>query len=286
MTNKSIDPLFISALDILTGALGVFIILNFLNTRMAGTTPPQPIAQVEQKPEKPERKNPETRTYRPAAEPRRSSPEPRSTPAPAQQPAPATPAPQPKPSTEVIVPNTPPQAPTPPQDPVAVDLMKQTKGVVTLLLQQEGKAKQSVEFMLRQGSQTWKPSRSSKYQNNEFKYEKSLVYFYQENIAPGNYEVLVRVKRSDRNGGSQPFGLFGKIIPPGQKTQTQHFGTYATGSADWISAGTFAVTPAGISFKSSLPAATAQPAAEPSNNNTPTTPAPVSKPKKTGKWGV
>lgn len=285
MTNKSIDPLFISALDILTGALGVFIILNFLNTRLSGTTPPQPIAQVEQKTEKPERKNPEPRTYRPAAEPRRSSPEPRSNPSPA-QPTPTTPAPQPKPTPEITPTPTPPQPPTPPQDPVAVDLMKQTKGVVTLLLQQEGKAKQSVEFMLRQGSQTWKPSRSSKYQNNEFKYEKSLVYFYQENIAPGNYEVLVRVKRSDRNGGSQPFGLFGKIIPPGQKAQTQHFGTYAAGSADWISAGTFTVTPTGVSFKSSLPPASAVPSAEPTTNNTPATPAPKNKPKKTGKWGV
>ncbi|MCC6462556.1 MAG: hypothetical protein IT260_18960 [Saprospiraceae bacterium] len=285
MTNKSIDPLFVSALDILTGALGVFIILNFLNTRLTGTTPPQPIAQVEQKAEKPERKNTESRTYRPATEPRRSSPEPRTTPSPA-QPTPATPTPQPKPTPEITPTPAPPQPPTPPQDPVAVDLMKQTKGVVTLLLQQEGKAKQSVEFMLRQGSQTWKPSRSSKYQNNEFKYEKSLVYFYQENIAPGNYEVLVRVKRSDRNGGSQPFGLFGKIIPPGQKAQTQHFGTYAAGGTDWISAGTFTVTPTGISFKSSLPPASAVPSAEPAGSNTPAAPAPKTKPKKTGKWGV
>ena len=58
MTNKSFNPLFVSALDILTGALGVFIILNFLNTRLTGTTPPapQPVAAVETKTPKPEKR--------------------------------------------------------------------------------------------------------------------------------------------------------------------------------------------------------------------------------------
>ncbi|MBK8195476.1 MAG: hypothetical protein IPK76_20520 [Lewinellaceae bacterium] len=43
MTNKAFNPLFVSALDILTGALGVFIILNFLHTRLSGV-PPVPVA--------------------------------------------------------------------------------------------------------------------------------------------------------------------------------------------------------------------------------------------------
>lgn len=285
MTNKGIDPLFISALDILTGALGVFIIMNFLNTRMVGNTPPAPtpvVAEAKPKPEKPRVSTP-TRRESPGAGQRWSNNPPQkpvAAPAPV---APATPAPQTKPDpvpAPVTVEN---QPPAPPQDPVAVDLMKQTKGAVTLLLQQEGKAKQSVEFMLRQGSKTWKPSRASKYQNDEFKYEKSLNYFYQENIQPGTYEIMVRVKRGSRNEGTQPFALFGKIIPPGQKAQTQHFGTFAASGNDWISAGTFTVTANSIRFKSALPPASAEKPSETPANPQPESP--KTKPKKTGKWG-
>jgi hypothetical protein len=284
MTNKSIDPLFVSALDVLTGALGVFIILNFLNTRLAGTTPPAPppvVAEAKRKTEKP--------TTSPAKREERASGQRWSSkPAPAvSKPTPTTATPQPTPQSKPAPAPTPApvenQPPAPPQDPVAVDLMKQTKGMVTLLLQQEGKAKQSVEFMLRQGSKTWKPSRASKYQNEEFKYEKALNYFYQENIQPGTYEVLVRVKRGSRNEGTQPFALFGKIIPPGQKAQTQHFGTYAAGGNDWVSAGVFTVTANSIRFKSSLPPASAEKPADESANPQPESP--KTKPKKTGKWG-
>lgn len=42
MTNKGLNLLFVSALDILTGTLGVFIILNFLNTRLY-SVPPLPV---------------------------------------------------------------------------------------------------------------------------------------------------------------------------------------------------------------------------------------------------
>lgn len=284
MTNKSINPLFVSALDILTGALGVFIILNFLNTRLAGTTPPTPapvMAEAKPKPEKPEKPVAARREERPTYNTRWSD-NPAPKPAPATTPAPAptttTPEEKPKPAPAPVE-N---QPPAPPQDPVAVDLMKQTKGVVTLLLQQDGKAKQSVEFMLRQGSRSWKPSRASKYQNDEFKYEKALNYFYQENIQPGTYEVLVRVKRNSRGQGSQPFSLFGKIIPPGQKTQTHQFGTWAASSTDWVSAGAFTVTANGISFKPVLPPSAEKPGETPAPQQPET---PKTKPKKTGKWG-
>lgn len=286
MTNKGIDPLFISALDILTGALGVFIIMNFLNTRMAGNTPPAPppvVAEAKPKPEKPGATKPSKHEGPTTGQRWSSNPPQKSVPAPTPAPTTPAPAPQVKPDpvpAPVAVEN---QTPVPPQDPVAVDLMKQTKGAVTLLLQQEGKAKQSVEFMLRQGSKTWKPSRASKYQNDEFKYEKALNYFYQENIQPGTYEILVRVKRGNRNDGTQPFALFGKIIPPGQKAQTQQFGTFAASGNDWISAGTFTVTANSIRFKSALPPASAEKPSE-----TPATPQPElpkTKPKKTGKWG-
>ncbi len=280
MTNKSIDPLFISALDILTGALGVFIILNFLNTRLSGTTPPEPPKPIAEKVDKPEKKTPALREIQAHG----LRPTGAYKPSPPPQPAPApTPVPQPKP--EPVKPQpTEQQPPSPPQDPVAVDLMKQTKGAVTLLLQQDGRAKQTVEFMLRQGSKSWKPSRASKYQNDEFKYEKSLNYYYQADIQPGTYEVWVRVKRGNRNAGNQPFALFGKIIPPGQKTQTQNFGTYAVSSGeDWVRAGTFTVTGNSMNFKSALPPATAiQPTDQPVT--TPST-IPKPEPKKTGKWG-
>ena len=279
MTNKSIDPLFISALDILTGALGVFIIMNFLNTRLAGTAAPAPQTPIAAKAEKPA-----TRPATPRAQPHgvqrpaseyRPGPPPQPALAPVVQPKPEPPKPAPVEQ----------QPPSPPQDPVAVDLMRQTKGAVTLLLQQDGVAKQSVEFMLRQGSKTWKPSRASKYQNEAFRYEKSLNYYYQADAQPGVYEVWVRVKRGNRNAGNQPFALFGKIIPPGQKSVTHQFGTYAVGSSDdWVRAGTFTVTANSLNFKSSLPAATATKPAEPPPASAPPA-VPKTEPKKTGKWG-
>ena len=284
MTNKSIDPLYVSALDILTGALGVFIIMNFLNTRLSGTTPPAPapvVAEAKPKPEKTEKPVSYRREERPAGQRWSSNPAPKPAPATTTStPAPITTTPEEKPKpTPAPVENQPPATP---QDPVAVDLMKQTKGVVTLLLQQEGKAKQSVEFMLRQGSRSWKPSRASKYQNDEFKYEKALNYFYQEHIQPGTYEVLVRVKRNSRGQGGQPFSLFGKIIPPGQKAQTHQFGTFAANSTDWISAGTLTVTSNSINFKPALPPSAEKPGESPA---TPQPETPKTKPKKTGKWG-
>ncbi|TNE66565.1 MAG: hypothetical protein EP344_02385 [Bacteroidetes bacterium] len=280
MMNKSFNPMFVSALDILTGALGVFIILNFLNTRLAGTTPPAPpveIAAREDKPDKPLATTPDKREYRNNG--RRGTE--KYKPVPSQQPAPATPAPaKPEPEAPKV---EKPLPPSPPQDPVAVDLMKQTKGDVTLLLQQEGLGKQTVEFMLKQGNMTWKPSRASKYQNNEFQYERSLNYFYQLEIAPGTYEVWTRVKKRSRITGSQPFSLYGKIIQPGYQTLTHNFGTFAVSEgSDWVRAGTFTVTSSEIKYKSNLPEAKAeQPTAAPDKPE----PAPETKPKRTGKWG-
>ena len=279
MSNKSINPMFISALDILTGALGVFIILNFLNTRMSTNNPPpkpEPIAAKVEKPVKPEIKKPQRREYT-YSKPR---PAPKPAPAPVEKPQPAPAAKPVKPDQ----PAQPVQPPAPPQDPVAVDLMKQTKGDVTLLLQQEGLAKQTVEFMLRQGNQTWKPSRASKYQNDEFQYEKNLNYFYQASIRPGTYEVLVRIKRRSNATSAQPFALFGKIIQPGYKSITHNFGTYAlSGSDDWVRAGTFTVLSNTISFKSALPPATATSPTD-EQPNVPAE-APKPEPKKVGKWG-
>lgn len=282
MTNKSFNPMFVSALDILTGALGVFIILNFLNTRMSGTTPPTPpppIAAKEDKPEQPVAKKPQQREYYNNG--LRGTEKYKPAPAPKPSPEPEKPVSKPEP----VVAKPPEQLPpSPPQDPVAVDLMKQTKGDVTLLLQQEGLAKQTVEFMLRQGSQTWKPSRASKYQNDEFQYEKSLNYFYQVSIQPGAYEVWVRIKRRSRTTGGQPFALFGKIIQPGVRTSTRNFGTYATDSEDWVRAGTFTVTNTDILFKSALPPATAtNPSEEPAKQPVQT---PKPEQKRTGKWGA
>lgn len=277
--------MFVSALDILTGALGVFIILNFLNTRLAGTAPPEPpppIAAKEDKPEKPIAQTPQQREHtnnglRGTAK-HKPSPPPQEAPKPKPEPKPEpVVAPKPEPVEQ--------RPPTPPQDPVAVDLMKQTKGDVTLLLQQEGLAKQSVEFMLKQGNQTWKPSRASKYQNDEFQYEKSLNYFYQASIQPGAYEVWVRVKKRTNASGGQPFALFGKIVQPGYKSITHNFGTYAVGDgSDWVRAGTFTVLSTGIAFKSALPAATAT---SPTDESTTPPPAqrPKPEPKKVGKWG-
>lgn len=271
--------MFVSALDILTGALGVFIILNFLNTRLASPLPPPPppkIAAKEDKPDRPEAKTPKKREYRNNGQRGTEKYKPEPAPRPAPQPA----APQPKPE----APTPEPTPDNPKQEPVAVDLMKQTKGDVTLLLQQEGLAKQTVEFMLQQGSMTWKPSRTSKYQNDVFKYEKGLNYFYQVAVTPGNYDVYVRIKRRSRATGGQPFALYGKIIQPGMKTVTHNFGTFAAGSEEWIRAGTFTVLHNAISFKSALPEATAdQRTPEPSA--TPPAKAPAPEQKKAGKWG-
>ncbi len=169
--------------------------------------------------------------------------------------------------------------------------MKQTKGDVTLLLQQEGVAKQSVEFMLKQGNQTWKPARASKYQTDDFQYEKSLNYFYQARIKPGRYEVWVRVKKRTNAAGQQPFALYGKIIQPGYRSITHNFGTYVTSSTEWILAGTLTILSNSLTYQSSLPQAAA---VKPSEDSTPS-PAPSSapnpapetrpEPKRSGKWG-
>ncbi len=287
--NKSINPMFLSALDILTGALGVFIVLNFLQTRTTGVAPhPEPMAQhpvEERKKDKPfSRRPPVVAHQRPATSP------------PLKNPAPSLPNPAPAPENTAKTENTPnpadPMPPAPPQDPVAVDLMKQTKGDVTLLLQQEGVAKQSVEFMLKQGNQVWKPGRAGKYQTDDFQYEKSLNYFYQARIKPGRYEVWVRVKKRTNASGQQPFALFGKIIQPGYRSITHQFGTYTTASSEWVLAGTFVVLNNAISYQSVLPpASTAKPSEEttpPSPSPTPVSnPAPPAQPepKRTGKWG-
>ncbi|MFN0014012.1 MAG: hypothetical protein ACKVU2_05635 [Saprospiraceae bacterium] len=281
MTNKSFDPLFISALDILTGALGVFIILNFLNTRMSTNNPPpkpEPVATKVEKPVKPEAKIQQRKPLANNGHRNRYKP----TPAPIAQPKPAT---KPEPVVAKADPKPVPELPpAPPQEPVAVDMMKQTKGDVTLLLQQEGLAKQTVEFMLRQGNQTWKPSRASKYQNDEFQYEKNLNYFYQASIRPGTYEVLVRIKRRANTTSNQPFALYGKIIQPGYKSITHNFGTYAVGGSDeWVRAGTFTVLSNTISFKSALPPVTATTPTDEQRNPPVATPKP--EPKKVGKWG-
>jgi len=281
MSNKSINPMFISAMDILTGALGVFIIMNFLNTRMATNNPPpkpEPVAAKVEKPVKPEVKKPQRKEFAPAKSRPTAKPAPVEKPKPEPKPAPVAAKPDPAPAPVAQ------QPPTPPQDPVAVDMMKQTKGDITLLLQQEGLAKQTVEFMLRQGNQTWKPSRASKYQNDEFQYEKSLNYFYQASIQPGTYEVLVRIKRRSNATTAQPFSLFGKIIQPGYKSITHNFGTYAiSGSDDWVRAGTFTVLSNTISYKSALPPATATSPTD-EQPNVPAQ-APKPEPKKVGKWG-
>ncbi len=289
--HKSVNPMYLSALDILTGALGVFIILNFLHTRMTGVAPQvpaKPIAEqaVEKKSEKtPTRKKAPTQ---PTERRQRPKPEPQA------PPTATAPVPTPKPETPPKVEtNTPTEhlPPAPPQDPVAVDLMKQTKGDVTILLQQEGLAKQSVEFMLKQGNQVWKPGRTSKYQTDDFQYEKSLNYFYQARIKPGRYDVWVRVKKRTNAAGQQPFALFGKIVQPGYRSITHHFGKYAVSSTEWIHAGTLIVQPNALSYQSVLPTATAAPPSDEVKPTAPAAPAPLpaakprTEPKRSGKWG-
>ncbi|MBK8195475.1 MAG: hypothetical protein IPK76_20515 [Lewinellaceae bacterium] len=161
---------------------------------------------------------------------------------------------------------------------------------MVILLQQTDQAKASVEFMLRQGNRSWKPTRASKYQNNEFQYEKNLTYFYQNEIQPGMYEVLVRVKKGQRGGGSKPFSLYGKMIPPGQKTQTYSFGNFTVSGSDWVPAGYFRINAANLEYQSRLPAAV-----KPENNPASTDPQPASQPApqpvrkpsggRSGKWG-
>lgn len=289
MSNNSINPLFVSALDILTGALGVFIVLNFLNTRALPTPPEkEPLAEAQ----KPGREKPEKTAAPP---PKYTNPGRYNTPPRPETPAPITPEVQPKPAqpepTPTPRPQTDNQPPAPPQDPVAVDLLKSTKGTAVLLLQQADQAKASVEFMIRQGSRTWKPSRASKYQDETFAYEKRLNYFYQTQLQPGTYEVLVRVKRGAK-GTRQVFGLFGKIIPPGQTARSFNFGTFSVGNdqRDWVKAGTFTITTGGLNFQSQLPTATPENAATnpapPTSNPAPAT-TPATKPNKgkSGKWG-
>ncbi len=293
MTHKGINPLFISALDILLNTLGVFIILNFLNTRLAGVPPvlvnpsakeqkAEPKKQLaEAKPgawwRKPTQvQNGRSQTGRPV-EPYVQSPKPVQPPVNARpdNPPPATTGNQ----------------PSAPQDPVAVDLMKQTKGAVTILLQQTDQAKASVEFMLRQGNRTWKPGRASKFQDSGFQYEKSLGYFYQSDIQPGTYEVLVRVKRGQKSAGRKAFSMYGKIIPAGQKTQTYSFGSFAVDgdAGDWVSAGSFTIQPSNLKYQSRLPAASKTDTTP--ETTTPTATKPASEPAKksaggkTGKWG-
>lgn len=295
MTNKGFNPLFVSALDILTGALSVFIVLNYLNSRVAGV-PPVPLNPPGQ-----EKKTEQGKTM--ASNKPRTADEPRAwwrKPQPNEPVKPQTPGANPKPETNNSKPeanqkpeNPNPQPPSPntPQDPVAVDLMKQTKGAVVILLQQADQSKQPVEFMLRQGNRTWKPSRVSKYQDNGFRYEKALNYFYQTETEPGTYEVLVKVKKGQKGGGTKPFSLFGKLVPPGQKAQTYSFGNFSIGGStgDWVSAGTFKVSALGLQYQSRLPAA-APPSAEPAPASPPTAtqpaPRPASKPSgRSGKWG-
>lgn len=301
MQNKGFNPLFLSALDILTGALSVFIILNFLQTRLPNQ-PPKP-SEKEKIAQKESKKTPttdpqksgtgvrpaapvSTGTYKPTPPPSThptTGPSPVSVNPTSGQAATAPPKPEvPKPVEE--------RPYTPPQDPVAVDLMRQTQGAVVLLMQQPDRAKNGVEFMLRQGNRTWKPTRASKYQDNDFQYQKSLNYFAQKELTPGMYEVLVRVKRSERStSGVQRVAFFGKIVPNGLPARTYNFGQYSinNGSDDWVSAGTMRISSNVLEFQSRLPAATAQSNETPNPAPTTTPSAPKAKPEKgkTGKWG-
>ncbi|MEO6760340.1 MAG: hypothetical protein ABIO24_12855, partial [Saprospiraceae bacterium] len=187
--------------------------------------------------------------------------------------------------------------PSPPQDPVAVDLMKQTQGAVVILLQQSDMAKNTVEMMLQQGSRTWKPSRASKYQDASFAYQKGLNYYFQKDIQPGTYDVLVRIRRGGKSAVQQPFALFGKIAPPGSRSQTYAFGRYGLGGSQdqWTVAGHLVIGANSLQYRAALPmvseSARPLPAGEPSAEPTvPTAPASTPTPdpakkKRTGKWG-
>lgn len=285
MTNKGFNPLFISALDILLNTLGVFIILNFLNARLAGVPPV---------PANPPGKEQKHEANKPVAEVRPKPAEPRAwwrKPQPSEPVKPQVPPPAPTVNTKPETQSPNPPIPNPQQDPVAVDLMRQTRGAVVILLQQADQSKASVEFMLRQGNQTWKPGRAGKYQNSEFQYEKGLTYFYQTDIHPGVYEVWVRVKKGQKSAGQKSFSLYGKIIPPGQKTQTYAFGNFAVNGAagDWVPAGTFKINAADLQYQSRLPSAS-QTETNPETPTPPTATRPASEPARkpsgrSGKWG-
>ncbi|MBK8424645.1 MAG: hypothetical protein IPL27_01125 [Lewinellaceae bacterium] len=143
--------------------------------------------------------------------------------------------------------------------------MKQTQGAVVILLQQTDLAKNSVEMMLQQGNRTWKPSRASKYQDATFAYQKGLNYFYQKDIQPGTYDVMVRIRKGSKSAVSQAFSLFGKIVPAGRRTQTYAFGRYALGGSqsDWEMAGQVVITANGLEFRPRLPKASESAPASP-----------------------
>lgn len=290
MTNKGINPLYVSALDVLIGTLGVFIVLNFLHSRLLQAQAQIPQSQLASQLKKPEPVAPAKPVATKPANGNNGSwwqrtfgstkPQPPETNHSQQDPTPAS-TPQ----------QTPNQPPSPPQDPVAVDLMKQTQGAVVILLQQTDVAKNSVELMLRQGSRTWKPSRASKYQDDTFAYQKGLNYFYQPELHPGTFEVLVRIRRGSKAAAQQPFALYGKIVPPGQRTQTYAFGRYgiAGSQGDWVPAGQLVVTATGLEYRSHLsPVAEmspTQPTADPGSGPAPVSAPPAVKPKRSGKWG-
>ena len=288
MTNKGINPLYVSALDVLIGTLGVFIVLNFLQSRLVNSTPAPIVATVVKPDTKPETINAPAkpangnngswwrRTFGAAEKP------------------PVIPSPPPNPATPTPKPvETNPIPPSPPQDPVAVDLMKQTQGAVVILLQQTDVAKNSVEMMLQQGSRTWKPSRASKYQDATFAYQKGLNYFYQKDIQPGTYEVMVRIRKGSKSAATQAFSLFGKAVPAGGRTQTYAFGRYAIGGSqsDWVTAGQLVITASGLEFRPRLPKASeTAPASTDSAPVADPTVSPQAKPattpkKRGGKWG-
>lgn len=244
--------MFVSALDILTGALGVFIVLHFLNARLASAEVHPASPSVAQRVENKKMEKPRSNSQRRSALTEQHSvpkQEPMLTPVEKPRQEPALALPEPTRSSEKAE-ETSPSAP--PQDPVVVDLMKQAKGDVTILLQQEGLAKQSVEFMLKQGNQVWKPGRAGKYQTDDFQYEKSLNYFYQARIKPGRYEVWVRVKKRTATSSPQPFALYGKILQPGYRSITYNFGSYAISSTEWIPAGTLQVLNNALDYQSIL----------------------------------
>ncbi len=292
MTNKGINPLYVSALDVLIGTLGVFIVLNFLHSRLLNALPPtpqQPMAQAAK--------------TRPAAAPAAAAAKTtngnngswwRRTFGVAEKPPEPTPPNPSNPAQQPVETGNP--QPSPPQDPVAVDLMKQTQGAVVILLQQTDRAKNSVEMMLQQGNRNWKPSRASKYQDATFAYQKGLNYFYQKDIQPGTYDVMVRIRRGSKSDVVQPFALFGKIVPPGRRTQTYAFGNYAIGGSQdqWASAGQLIITGSGLSFRPRLSKASemapatpgSEPSAEPSAAPVSApAPAPGAPKKRGGKWG-
>lgn len=292
MTNKGINPLYVSALDVLIGTLGVFIVLNFLHSRLLNAMPPtpqNPLAQnakpgtgaiAKPAPAKPLNGNNGSwwrRTFGSAEKP---------------QPVNPTPPPEPKPQPQPVETGNP--TPSAPQEPVAVDLMKQTQGAVVILLQQTDRSKNSVEMMLQQGSRTWKPSRASKYQDATFAYQKGLNYFYQKEIQPGTYQVMVRIRRGSKSAVSQPFALYGKIVPGGRTSQTYSFGRYAIGGTqdDWQAAGQLVVSPNSLQFQPRLSKVTetapTQAGNDPSPKSTtpaPSTPTPIAPKKRGGKWG-